>query len=264
MVNESEQVPAAVRRARILSRVEEIGFARVADLSREFGVSEVTVRSDLVMIERESPIDRVHGGAVLRGNQARREEPFERALSTSAEEKRRIGEAAAALVRSGDSVLLDVGTTPAAVAAALLERDDLDDLVIVTNSLTTALALEPAIPRYTVVVTGGTLRPLQHSLVAPFASKILDELHVDLAFLGCTGVHPEGGVTNVNLAETELKRAMLLAADRAVIVADASKVGRIDLGRIGSIDEFATLVTTGLDGAQRTAFAERGLDIVSV
>jgi DeoR family transcriptional regulator of aga operon len=262
MAHEFEQLPAAVRRERILARVSETGFVRVADLSREFGVSEVTVRSDLDAIERESPIDRVHGGAVLRGGASLREEPFERALATSADEKRRIGVAAAALVRSGDSLILDVGTTPAAVAAALLERDDLDDLVIVTNSLTTALALEPAIPRFTVVVTGGTLRPLQHSLVAPFAAKVLDELHVDLAFLGGTGVHPEGGATNVNLAETELKRAMLLSADRAVFVADASKVGRVDLGRIGAIEEFDTLVTTGIDAGMREAFVARGIDVV--
>jgi DeoR family transcriptional regulator of aga operon len=263
MANDSEQVPAAVRRDRILARVSETGFVRVADLSREFGVSEVTVRSDLDAIERANPIDRVHGGAVLRGGAARREEPFEQALSTSADEKRRIGVAAAALVRSGDSVILDVGTTPAAVAAALLERDDLEEVVVVTNSLTTALSLEPAIPRFTVVVTGGTLRPLQHSLVAPFASKVLDELHVDLAFLGGTGMHPEGGATNVNLAETELKRAMLLAADRAVFVADASKIGRIDLGRIGAVEEFDTLVTTGVDDRTRESFVARGIAVVS-
>ncbi|MCS5736279.1 DeoR/GlpR family DNA-binding transcription regulator [Herbiconiux daphne] len=264
MPNDFEQLPAAVRRERILARVEETGFVRVADLSREFGVSEVTVRSDLDAIERHSPIDRVHGGAVLRGVTARREEPFEEALATSADEKRRIGAAAAALVTSGSSVILDVGTTPAAIAAALVERADLDDIVIVTNSLTTALALEPAIPRFTVVVTGGTLRPLQHSLVAPFASKVLDDLHVDLAFLGCTGVHPEGGVTNVNLAETELKRAMLLSADRAVIVADSSKIGRVDLGRIGAIDEFATLVTSAVDDAVRASFEKRGIEVVQV
>ncbi|GAA2239118.1 DeoR/GlpR family DNA-binding transcription regulator [Herbiconiux moechotypicola] len=265
MPHDAEQLPAALRRERIIALIAASGFVRVAELSREFGVSEVTVRSDLDAIEREHPIDRVHGGAVMRGSTVRREEPFEAALASAAEEKRRIGVAAAALVTSGSSILLDVGTTPAAVAAALLERDELDDVVVVTNSLTTALALEPAIPRFTVVVTGGTLRPLQHSLVAPYASQLLDELHVDLAFLGGTGVHPERGVTNVNLAETELKRRMLLAADRAVIVADASKLGVVDLGRIGRIEEFDVLVTSpggpdgrdGLDG-----LAERGLEVV--
>ncbi len=264
MTSESEQLPAAVRRERILSRVSENGFVRVADLSREFGVSEVTVRSDLDAIERESPIDRVHGGAVLRGSPSRREEPFESALTTAALDKRLIGTAAARLVQSGMSVILDVGTTPASVAAALLARDDLDDLVVVTSSLTTALTLEPAIPRFTVVVTGGTLRPLQHSLVAPFATKVLDELRVDVAFIGGTGVHPDGGVTNVNLAETEVKRAMLLAADRAVVVADASKLGRIDLGRIGRLDEFSTLVTAGADAAAQESFARAGVEVISV
>ncbi|WP_368498689.1 DeoR/GlpR family DNA-binding transcription regulator [Herbiconiux sp. A18JL235] len=262
MSSDSEQLPAAVRRDRIIARVLDTGFVRVGELSREFGVSEVTVRSDLDAIEREYPIDRVHGGAVLRGGGGRREEPFEAALASSAEQKRRIGRVAAAMVSSGSSIILDVGTTPAAVAAALVERDDLDDVVVVTNSLTTALALEPAIPRLTVVVTGGTLRPLQHSLVAPFASKVLDELHVDLAFLGGTGVHPLHGATNVNLPETELKRQMLLSAERAVFVADSSKLGVVDLGRIGAIEEFHVLVTADPEPGALDGFAERGLEVI--
>jgi DeoR family transcriptional regulator of aga operon len=262
MSSEPEQLPASARRERILSHIEARGFARVAELSRQFNVSEVTVRSDLDAIEKEHPVARVHGGAVIRVDYLRREEPFEEALATSADEKRRIGRAAAALVTSGSSLIIDVGTTPASVAAALIQRDDLLDVVVVTNSLTTALMLEVAIPRFTVVVTGGTLRPLQHSLVAPYASKLLDDLHVDLAFLGGTGVHPEGGVTNVNLAETELKRQMLRAADRAVVVADASKLGVVDLGRIGSIEEFDLLVTAGADESQTEGLAARGLEVV--
>ncbi|MGD8194433.1 DeoR/GlpR family DNA-binding transcription regulator [Herbiconiux sp. P18] len=270
MVNDGS---AAQRRTQIVALVGATGFARVTELSRELGVSEVTVRSDLAALEQGGAVDRVHGGAVLRGMSPRSEpalEPsFESARQTWADEKRRIAVAAAGLVESGTSVLLDVGTTTAAVADALLERDDLDDVVIITNGLSIALALEDAIPRFTVVVTGGTLRPLQHSLVAPYASVLLGRLHADLAFIGCTGVDARAGVTNVNLPETELKSAMVAAADRAIVVADPSKIGQADVGVVGALADFELLITAAgraaPDGhAERLAeLAEAGLATLS-
>ncbi|WP_424467526.1 DeoR/GlpR family DNA-binding transcription regulator [Pseudoclavibacter helvolus] len=235
--------PAAARRADLVELVKRRGFARVTDLSRELRVSEVTVRSDLTALEREGILGRVHGGAIFGRGPAGIETSFETARQSAADEKRRIGIAAAALVTSGSSVLLDVGTTTTAVAEALLAREDLDDVVIITNGLSIALALESAIPRFTVVVTGGTLRPLQHSLVAPYASAMLERIHTDLAIIGCTGVQVGAGVTNVNLPESELKRAMLHTADRAVVVADASKLGRAHVGVIGGLDKFESVIT---------------------
>jgi DeoR family transcriptional regulator of aga operon len=238
----SEALPAALRRERMLELIGRAGFARVSDLSEAFQVSDVTVRSDLDALDREQSIRRVHGGAVLR-TAGMREPSFEEALESSAEEKRRIGLAAAAMVSSGSSVLLDVGTTPAAIARALVERDDLENVTVITNGLTIALELERAIPRFEVVVTGGTLRPLQHSLVEPLAAVLLGRVHADIAFIGCTGVHPTGGITNVNLPEADLKRVMVGSAERAIVVADGSKLGRTHLGRIASVDEVAELVT---------------------
>ncbi|WP_378148201.1 DeoR/GlpR family DNA-binding transcription regulator [Cnuibacter sp. UC19_7] len=243
MVESSQEGSASLRRAEMLALVAETGFARVADLSRALGVSEVTVRTDLGALEAEGALERVHGGAVLRGGPRRLERSFETAQDTSSDEKRRIGVAAASLVRSGMSVLLDVGTTTAAVADALLERDDLDDVVVITNGLSIALALERAIPRFTVVVTGGTLRPLQHSLVAPYASAVLGRIRADLAVIGCTGVEAAAGVTNVNLPEAELKRAMLESAGSAVVVADSTKLGRAHVGVVGRLDEFERVIT---------------------
>jgi len=149
------------------------------------------------------------------------------------------------MVSSGQSVLLDVGTTALAVAHALARRTDLSDVLVVTNGLSIALALEPGMPRLTVVVTGGTLRPLQHSLVNPFASAFLESLHGDIAFIGCNGVDPEVGVTNVNLPEAEVKRRMMQSAARRVLVADASKLGSRRLGNVGPLGDFESLVTAG-------------------
>jgi DeoR family transcriptional regulator of aga operon len=235
--------PPAARREQLLRAITEQGFVRVTDAANDLGVSGVTVRSDLAALEAAGTVIRVHGGAMPRV-QATGESSFESSLEQEAAAKRAIGRRAVGLVGSGQSILLDVGTTALAVAHALVDRRDLEELTVITNGLTIALALEAAMPRITVVVTGGTLRPLQHSLVNPFASSLLDTLHVDIAFIGCNGVDADRGVTNVNLPEAEVKRRMVAAAERAVIIADPSKLGRTRLGRVAPLDAFDTLVTS--------------------
>jgi DeoR family transcriptional regulator, aga operon transcriptional repressor len=238
-----------VRRRQLALAVAERGFLRVTDAALEFAVSEVTLRSDLAALEADGAIVRVHGGAmpVLSAG----ESSFETAVERRAAEKRAIGRAAAALVSSGQSVLLDVGSTALAVARALVARTDLVDVHVITNGLTIALALEAAMPRFEVVVTGGTLRPLQHSLVNPFAGLLLESLHTDIAFIGCTGVHAEHGVTNVNLPEAEVKRAMVNATERAIIIADASKLGVAGFGRVAPLDAFERLITAAAGDSAR-------------
>lgn len=229
------------------------GFVRVSELADVFSVSEVTVRSDLAALDDSSDIHRVHGGAVPRGTRAR-ESSFEESLEASAQAKQAIGRLAASLVSSGQSILLDVGTTTLAVAQALKQRTDLEDLVVITNGLHIALELESEIPRFTVIVTGGALRPLQHSLVHPLARAVLDQVHADIAILGCNGVDVAGGVTNVNLPEAEVKQLMVAAAERVVVVADASKLGQVSLGTIASLDQVDLIVTS--DGADPDLVAE--------
>ncbi len=244
---------SAARRERLAALVAADGFVRVADAAVRLGVSEVTVRADLGRLDSDGRLRRVHGGAMaLRGE--RRETRVESSARRDTTTKRAIGRAAADLVPDGASVLLDVGSTCLAVAEELVARDDLTELVVVTNGLGIALALEPAVPRFTVVVTGGTLRPLQHSLVDPIASRTLADLHVDLAIIGCNGVADDGSVTNVNLPEAEVKAAMLASATSAILVADGSKAGERHLGRIGALTDFATVVTDP-SGAERMSRA---------
>ena len=235
--------PALSRRQRLGELVRSHGFLRVADASRLLGVSEVTVRADLSLLEADGQVTRVHGGAVPA--RAVIESPLEQTVRQDADTKRRIGERAAAMVRSGESVLLDVGSTALAAARALVARDDLKDVVVLTNGLSIALALEPAIPRVSVVVIGGTLRPLQHSLVDPHATDALSSIHADVGLIGCNGVDAEAGVTNLNLAEAQVKRAMVRASARRILLADASKLGGRHLGTIGSVEDFDVLVTGG-------------------
>lgn len=244
---------APQRRERLALLVADRGFARVVDLARELRVSEVTVRTDLAALEAEGRVTRVHGGAMPRGLVAERESSLEQSRTRLARAKRAIAVETAGRVRSGESVLLDVGSTALAVAHELVARPELDELVVVTNGLAIALALEPAIPRFTVVVTGGTVRSLQHSLVNPLATTLLDDVRVDLAILGATGVDAVAGVTNVNLPEAEVKRRMVACASRRVLAADASKLGRVHLGRVCGLDELDELITD--DAAPDAALA---------
>lgn len=250
MIDPGSSPPAAARRAHILSIIEQRGFAKVTQLSRLFGISEVTVRADLDALAVGHGVLRVHGGAVVGSRSAGLERPFEQSMFSAADEKSRIGRAAAALIESDQAIVLDVGTTTTAIAMAMLERDDLQNVVVITNALNIALALESAIPRVTVIVTGGTLRPLQHSLVDPLAGVVLDRIRADLAFIGCSGVDSIAGITNVNLPEADMKRRMLAAAARSIVVADSSKLGVTQLSRVAPIGEIDTLIT-GAEGDRR-------------
>ncbi|GHF22951.1 transcriptional regulator [Pseudolysinimonas yzui] len=243
--------------------IEQRGFAKVAQLATHFHVSEVTVRADLDALAESHAIQRVHGGAIAGLHSAALELPFEQSLRTSWEEKRRIGRAAAALVKSNEAVILDVGTTTTAIARALITREELENVVVITNALNIALEFEASIPRFTVIVTGGTLRPMQHSLVDPMADAVLDRIRAQIAFVGCNGIDAVAGVTNVNLPEADMKRRMLATATRAVVVADSSKIGVVQLSRVVPLSDIDTLVTGAApDDPRLEELRDAGLEVL--
>lgn len=257
-------VPARLRRERMLAIIRQHDFVRVADLSERFDISEVTVRSDLDALSERGHIRRVRGGAVPRTAPGP-ERPFEEAAISNAAEKRAIAIEAARMVASGDTIILDVGTTTTAIAQELSGRADLADVTVFTNSLTIALALESASPRITVVVTGGTLRPLQHSLVDPLGGLVLDHISAAKVFLGCNGVDPDRGVTNINLPEAEVKRRMLRAARERVVVADGSKIGEVTLAHLCDVDDVDLLLTgASADPSAVDALRDRGLEVRTI
>ncbi|MGZ4414727.1 MAG: DeoR/GlpR family DNA-binding transcription regulator [Gaiellaceae bacterium] len=231
-----------MRRDRMLALIQEREFVGVGELSDRFGISQVTVRNDLAALAERGRIHRIRGGALPRATPGH-ERPFEESVTSFALEKLAIGRAAAELIREGESVVIDVGTTAVAAARALASRTELRDVVVFTNGLKTALELESAVPRISVVVLGGTLRPLQHSLIDPLATHILDRISASTVLLGCNGVHPTGGVTNINLPEAEIKRHMLKVARRRIVLADGSKIGRIELAHLCRIDEVDMVIT---------------------
>lgn len=259
MPEERGPVSATRRRGEMLALIKQREFVGITELSERFGISGVTVRSDLEFLSQRGQVHRIRGGAIPLGH----ERPFEETAVKFTEEKLAIGRAAAALVESGETVLLDVGTTTVAVAHAVVARAELTDVVIFTNGLKTALELEPAIPRLTVVVLGGTLRPLQHSLVDPLAGAILEQIAVKTLFLGCNGVDLAGGVTNINLPEAEIKKRMLRIAARRVVLADGSKLGRIELAHLCPIEDIDMVITgASADPEVVASLRDRGCEVV--
>jgi len=152
-----------------------------------------------------------------------------------------------------------VGTTVTEAARKLVEQKKRP--TIFTNGMNIAEILE-ADPEITTVVTGGTLRAKQHSLVNPFAEFILSRINADIAFLGANGVDAARGVTNVNVAEAEIKALFLKAARRRVVLADASKIGQVALAKFADLQEIDLLITDeGADAEEVEALREKGLEV---
>ncbi|HET6439480.1 MAG TPA: DeoR/GlpR family DNA-binding transcription regulator [Anaeromyxobacter sp.] len=246
------------RRREIVARLRREGRCLVADLARHLEVSEVTIRQDLDALEREGQLRRTHGGAIL-DQKIGLERPFQIEESERSAEKERIATAATELVGPGDTLILDVGTTVTAAARKLVALKT--RATVFTNGLNIAAILE-ADPEITTVVTGGTLRPKQHSLVNPFASLVFPRVHADLAFIGINGIQAEHGLTNVNAAEAEIKALFVRAARRRVVLADSTKVGKIALAKFAEVSDVDLLITDqGADSREVDALREAGLEV---
>lgn len=248
------------RRTKILDILNVEGRCLVGDLARQLGVSGVTIRQDLELLEKEGLLRRTHGGAML-NNQSGFERPFQMVETSFRDEKERIAEAAVALVKPGDTIILDVGTTTTAMARKLEKHRD---LTVFTNAINIATILENN-PAITTIVTGGTLRAKQHSLVNPYAELILEKINVDVAFIGVSGIDAEQGFTNVNLPEAEMKSLFIRRSRRRVVLADASKVGAVARAKIAAIQDVQTLITDKAARADTISrLQELGLEIVLV
>ncbi len=224
----------AERRRHILEILAADQRAEVAELAARFEVSESTIRRDLESLARDGAIERTRGGAVP----ALRLEPsYAQKRRSHGVEKLAIARAAARLVERGASVLLDAGTTTLEVARALR---GVRDLTVATTSLPIALELAD---RARVIVVGGALKERTVALVGPLAERAIEQLHVDVAFVGTNGVAVGAGFTTPTWEEASVKARMIAAATTAVVVADGSKIGQITFARICGLDEVHLLVT---------------------
>ncbi len=240
---------ARQRQQHILAVVSRTGGVRVAEMVDDLGVSEMTIRRDIVALVRRGLVSRVHGGAVAPTRSA--QEPTFEAKSTQHQgEKARIGALAVSRVAAEDSVALSAGTTTLAVARALTALPDFGTLTIITNSLPAAdvlhqavqLARESSRPAPTVVLTGGERTP-SDALVGPATVDYLRGVRVEWVFLGAHGFDPALGLMTPNLQEAATNRALLASARSAVAVLDSSKWGVRGLRTFCETRELSALVT---------------------
>ncbi len=229
---------APERHQQILGRARAVGRVDVTTLAAELDVTPETVRRDLTALERMGLVRRVHGGAIPVERLGFEPAVAEREQMFSAE-KDRIAKAALDELPDGGAVIIDAGTTTVRLAE-LLPQDR--ELTVVTHALPVAMVLAGR-PAITVHLVGGTLRGRTMAAVGAWAERALADVRVDVAFLGTNGLTVEHGLTTPDLAEAMVKRALVAAARRTVVLTDHTKVGRIDLAVVAPIAAVDTLVT---------------------
>ncbi len=245
------------RHERILEVLRVDGLAEVGALARDLGVSGATVRRDLTLLEREGLLQRVHGGAAAPWGTS--EPPFDVVAVDHQDAKARVGTAAAGLVRDGDVVLIDIGTTTSHLARALRGRT----VTVITSSLAVyeELADDPAVE---LILLGGMVRRNYRSLVGFLTEHALRQLHADLLFLGTSGVRRDGSVLDTTAVEVPVKRAMLEAAERPVLVAAADKFPGRGIARVcGAVDLAALVTEPAADQDTLAAVADAGVEVIT-
>jgi len=242
---------------RLRSALRQNRVVRVEDLCRELHASPATVRRDLSRLEELGEIQRVHGGAV--STDSRIEEPlFDDKTSMSTKEKQRIARAALDYVAADDTIYLDGGSTVLEFARLLRDRTN---ITVVTNSLRAAHELAGRGPR--LILIGGELRRLSQTLVGPLTRWILQELHLEKAFMGTIGLSLEAGLTTTDPSEAYTKELVMNQVRQVILLADSSKAGKVSFAHAGRLDNVHVLITDRqLDKNLAKQLIKKGIKLV--
>lgn len=244
----------------ILNKLELNGYVNVNELSLEFGVSVVTIRKDLKLLEERKLLFRSHGRAIpvdpyITEHHVNIKEKIH------AEEKVRIAIEAASNLEPNDSIILASGTSVIEFAKHIKQ---IEGLTVLTASLDTALILSEN-PNIDVIQLGGTVRRSSSSVVGPIGEKMLAELTFTKLFLGVDGIDLEYGLTTTNIMEASLNKQMINAAQKIIVLADSSKFGRKGFGRICGIEDVDQIITdSGIDANTKNKLIELGIDVTIV
>lgn len=250
-------LPAARHQA-IVDTVQRERVVRVSDLAQQLGVSLMTVRRDIELLEESGKVERIHGGAKLPGGATTHEPGFELKSTQYPAEKRSIAVEAAGMVHEGMAVGLSAGTTTWALAQELVKGPR---ITVVTNSVRIADlfhqgAAAGAPFSSTVILIGGERTP-SDALVGPIATAALKQLHLDLLFLGVHGMDPDAGFTTPNLLEAETDRAFVAASRKLVVLADHTKWGTQGMSTIAALEEADEVISdAGLSADARRILEE--------
>ena len=243
MENDSNQdLSAAERRSRIAQIVREQGKAYVSDLVKEYNLTETSIRRDLILLEKERRLKRIHGGAVsIPGNF--RTDTFAEKEKLQIRAKDGIGRVAAKMINRGDILLLASGTTTLQVIRHIPSELRMNNLITV---VTTSLPISHEMltwPSPNLTILGGLYLPDYQATVGPQTINLLKDITADIAFLGADGLTLAGGATTANILMAEVDRMMVERARKTVLVVDSSKIGQAGFVPIRPISSFNVLIT---------------------
>lgn len=243
----------------ILDMLEKDGSVRVSSLIKHFNVSIETIRRDLEFLEKQGYLRRVYGGAVL----SKLNTPnlnFSDREKEHLDEKRYIADIAMNYVREGQSIALDYGTTTLEVAKAL--KRNFESLTILTNSMIIANELS-TMHKYTVIVTGGILKPEEFSFFGSIAENNITQFHIDTAFISVTGISLKEGLTDYILEGIGVQKKFIEVSDEIIVLAGSSKFDSVSLSKICDIDRVNLIITdSGLNKSVFEKYNEKGINIV--
>jgi DeoR/GlpR family transcriptional regulator of sugar metabolism len=253
--NDRSILPAE-RRRRVARLVRETGSVTVTGLEKEFGVSPMTARRDLKILEREGRVRRTHGGAVLPGF-AGHEDSFQWRLEESVEAKRRLAQSAVSLLEPGETVFLDSSTT--AYHAARQTLIEGIRVTLLTNLVPTMeLFSSSDSPGVEVVGIGGSMRKITRSFVGPHATRMIGAHFADKAFISAKGVTEDGYLTDPDPLEAEVKRAMVAHSGEAVLLVSAEKLEQRGLHVITHVSDFSQVLVSDVSDARLEGLVEAG------
>lgn len=246
----------SVRHLRIRQLIESNEFVDLETLHRELAASVSTLRRDLIELEQQGVLKRVYGGAMAAQLSSHSTLDFEFQSGRMRDEKERIAAAVAGLVEDGETVILDGGSTVAAVSRHLSERR----LQVVTSSLAIAEVFADA-RRIELTLTGGYLYPRTRVMVGPLCEHTLSTVRADTLIMGIGGV-TETGYSNNNTLVVGPERKMIEVSERVIIVADRSKFGKAAMIPVAPLDAADLVVTdSGLDAGHQQMLRDHGVEV---
>ncbi len=252
-----EELDIDQRRQKIIDIVNQEGKVKVLDLSRLFGISEVTIRSDLALLEKQRLLERVHGGAVS-AYKPYYNMPLMDRMKTHEKEKREIAAACAAMIADGDTIMIDSGTT---TLFTVQELKNVKNLTIVTNSLSIAQEAGHFVNIH-VILLGGNLNPQYQFTYGDDTVHQLKRYKADMMILSADGVSCEDGITTYHHLEAEVSRQMLVRVKKRIVVADFTKIGRTSFAYIDAISNVDVIVTNGMaNGTEIHLIQEYGVEV---
>ena len=247
------------RRKKILERVQETGEVLITGLSKEFDVSEVTIRKDLEYLEKKNLLIRARGGAIHSEGRVGMDQRLTEKNKLHTEEKAAIGKKAASLIREGETIIIDSGSTTAEIIKHL---GSFRQLNVITNALN-IVNLLMGHPNVNVIIPGGYLRQNSMSLVGPLAERNLQGFYVDKLFLSTDGFDTDHGIYTPNIDEAHLNATMINISKEVILVTDSSKFKRKSLALICTVDKLGTVITdNGIQSDDRSKLEAAGVDVI--